>query len=208
MLNGSPIAARSSAPLSPGDRVEFADEMALYHRELRELWRDELRHRLLAGIVKLHQALPQDQIRKAFGREEIQSAVTEARVNGETGAAELEHSVPLDSEGGFPAESAAFVGGVDVVDGVLELSLWTIAAGAITLGVMQQIMRAFDRVEVSFQFLVNSWGTIVELLSIYKRLNAFEKQFKALAAEGRGDVGGDIGGGGMGGSEGGIGANA
>ena len=55
---------------------------------------------------KLHQALPQDQIRKAFGREEIQSAVTEARVNGETGAAELEHSVPLDSEGGFPAESA------------------------------------------------------------------------------------------------------
>jgi hypothetical protein len=129
MLNGSPIAARSSAPLSPGDRVEFADEMALYHRELRELWRDELRHRLLAGIVKLHQALPQDQIRKAFGREEIQAAVTEARVNGETGAAELEHSVPLDSEGGFPAESAAFVGGVDVADGVLELSLWTIAAG-------------------------------------------------------------------------------
>src|SRR5690606_9705197 len=84
----------------------------------------------------------------------------------------------------------------------------TIAAGAITLGVMQQIMRAFDRVEVSFQFLVNSWGTIVELLSIYKRLNAFEKQFKALAAEDRGDVGGDIGGGGMGGSEGGVGANA
>ena len=33
---------------------------------------------------------------------------------------------------------------------------------------------AFDRVENSFQFLVNSWGTIVELLSIYKRLHAFE----------------------------------
>jgi peptide/bleomycin uptake transporter len=60
----------------------------------------------------------------------------------------------------------------------------TIASGAITLGVMQQIMRAFDRVEVSFQFLVNSWSTIVELISIYKRLNAFEKQFKTQAAGG------------------------
>ena len=42
----------------------------------------------------------------------------------------------------------------------------TIVSGAITLGVLQQVMRAFDRVENSFQFLVNSWGTIVELLSI------------------------------------------
>jgi pSer/pThr/pTyr-binding forkhead associated (FHA) protein len=129
LLNGSPVAARSTALLSPGDRIEFADELALYHRALPELWRDELRNRLLAGIVKLHQALPQDRIRKAFGREEIEPAVTEARVNAETGAPEVEHSVPLDSGDGFPAESAAFVGGVDVVDGVLELSLWTIAAG-------------------------------------------------------------------------------
>jgi peptide/bleomycin uptake transporter len=43
----------------------------------------------------------------------------------------------------------------------------TIVAGAITLGVMQQILRAFDRVESSFQILVNSWSTIVELISIY-----------------------------------------
>lgn len=50
----------------------------------------------------------------------------------------------------------------------------TIVAGAITLGVMQQILRAFDRVESSFQFFVNSWATIVELMSIYKRLRAFE----------------------------------
>jgi peptide/bleomycin uptake transporter len=39
---------------------------------------------------------------------------------------------------------------------------------------MQQITRAFGRVESSFQYLVNSWTTIVELMSIYKRLNAFE----------------------------------
>ncbi len=50
----------------------------------------------------------------------------------------------------------------------------TLISGAITLGVMQQIIRAFGRVEGSFQYLVNSWTTIVELLSVYKRLKAFE----------------------------------
>ena len=50
----------------------------------------------------------------------------------------------------------------------------TIIAGGITLGVMQQTLRAFNRVENSFQYLVNSWTTIVELLSIHKRLQAFE----------------------------------
>ena len=51
----------------------------------------------------------------------------------------------------------------------------TIISAAVTLGVMQQIIRAFGRVENSFQFLVNSWTTIVELMSIYKRLAAFER---------------------------------
>jgi peptide/bleomycin uptake transporter len=50
----------------------------------------------------------------------------------------------------------------------------TIVAGGLTLGVMQQIVRAFGRVESSFQYLVTSWTTIVELISIYKRLRAFE----------------------------------
>jgi peptide/bleomycin uptake transporter len=50
----------------------------------------------------------------------------------------------------------------------------TIVAGALTLGVMNQTLRAFSRVESSFQFLVNSWSTIVKLISIYKRLRAFE----------------------------------
>ena len=50
----------------------------------------------------------------------------------------------------------------------------TIVSGTITLGVMQQIIRAFGRVESSFQYLVNSWTTIVELMSVYKRLKAFE----------------------------------
>lgn len=51
-----------------------------------------------------------------------------------------------------------------------------IVAGKITLGVMQQIIRAFSNVEQSFQFLVYSWTTIVELMSIYKRLKGFEQQ--------------------------------
>ncbi|NDC10305.1 MAG: transporter, partial [Oxalobacteraceae bacterium] len=52
----------------------------------------------------------------------------------------------------------------------------TVVSGAITLGAMQQIVRAFGRVEMSFQFLVRSWSTIVELISVYKRLRAFEAQ--------------------------------
>lgn len=50
----------------------------------------------------------------------------------------------------------------------------TIIAGAVTFGIIQQTVRAFSRVQASFQFLVNSWATIVELMSIYKRLAAFE----------------------------------
>ena len=39
---------------------------------------------------------------------------------------------------------------------------------------MNQILRAFGQVASSFQFLVNSWTTIIDLISIYKRLQAFE----------------------------------
>ena len=50
----------------------------------------------------------------------------------------------------------------------------TIVSGAITLGIMQRILNAFDQVRTSFQYLVNSWPTIVELLSIYKRLRGLD----------------------------------
>jgi peptide/bleomycin uptake transporter len=49
-----------------------------------------------------------------------------------------------------------------------------IVAGKLTLGVMTQVLNVFGQVRESFQYLVNSWTTIVELLSIYKRLRAFE----------------------------------
>ena len=60
---------------------------------------------------------------------------------------------------------------------VYILLIPTIVAGAaigFTFGVLQQILTAFNQVSNSFQYLVNSWTTIVELLSIYKRLAAFE----------------------------------
>jgi peptide/bleomycin uptake transporter len=50
----------------------------------------------------------------------------------------------------------------------------TLVAGKITLGTMNQILNAFHQVQSSFQYLINSWSTIVELLSIYQRLRSFE----------------------------------
>ena len=55
----------------------------------------------------------------------------------------------------------------------------TIVTGAITLGFVQQITRAFGRVEGSLQYLVKSWSTIVELISVWKRLTEFEKKLNS-----------------------------
>ena len=54
-----------------------------------------------------------------------------------------------------------------------------IVGGLISLGVMQQIIRAFGRVEGSMQFLIKSWPTIIELISVYKRLREYEAQIKS-----------------------------
>ncbi|EXE26927.1 protein sbmA [Acinetobacter sp. 907131] len=51
----------------------------------------------------------------------------------------------------------------------------SIAAGKMTLGLITQIGNVFDKVRESFQYLISSWKTIIELLSIYKRLRIFEK---------------------------------
>ena len=61
----------------------------------------------------------------------------------------------------------------------------TIVTGVVTLGFVQQIVRVFGRVESSLQYLVRSWSTIVELISVFKRLRAFENaiQPKTLVSE-------------------------
>jgi peptide/bleomycin uptake transporter len=53
-----------------------------------------------------------------------------------------------------------------------------IVSGAISLGVMQQILRAFGKVEGSMMYLFKSWSTVIELLSVYKRLREFEAKLK------------------------------
>src|SRR5690606_25113927 len=49
----------------------------------------------------------------------------------------------------------------------------SIVTGAITFGIFQQIMQAFGQVSDSFRFLMNSWTTIINLISIYQRLRGF-----------------------------------
>ena len=55
-----------------------------------------------------------------------------------------------------------------------------IVAGVVTLGVMQQIIRAFGRVEGSMQYLLKAWPTIIELASVYKRLREFENVINSI----------------------------
>jgi peptide/bleomycin uptake transporter len=50
----------------------------------------------------------------------------------------------------------------------------SILAGTITLGIYQQVQQAFGQVASSFQFFARAWTTIVELQSIYMRLQKFE----------------------------------
>ena len=50
----------------------------------------------------------------------------------------------------------------------------TIIAGKIAFGLFNQILNAFGQVKDSCQYLVNSWTTIIEMISIYRRLRAFE----------------------------------
>ena len=51
-----------------------------------------------------------------------------------------------------------------------------IVAGVVTLGVMQQIIRAFNKVEGSMQYILKAWPAIIELASVYKRLREFESK--------------------------------
>jgi peptide/bleomycin uptake transporter len=62
----------------------------------------------------------------------------------------------------------------------------TIAAGAITFGVFQQVRNAMSEVKGAMQYLVQSWPSIIDLLSIYKRLRIFE-----AAIEGKADIAAD-----------------
>lgn len=60
----------------------------------------------------------------------------------------------------------------------------SIVGGMLTFGLFQQVTNAFGQVEDSFKFLANSWTTIISLISVFKRLRAFESNIPtdAIAA--------------------------
>ena len=126
-LNRDPVRAQEERPLRPGDRIQLADELLLYHDTLDGLWLDELRFRLLSGFCILRIDLAEDKKRKSFGRDRLESAVTDAQLNPETLSITLNPTIDVEPGSGFPADSGAFVGNVMLEDGVLELSLWAIS---------------------------------------------------------------------------------
>jgi peptide/bleomycin uptake transporter len=73
----------------------------------------------------------------------------------------------------------------DVVVALLVM-VPTVAAGTITFGIFQQVRNAMGEVRDAMQYLVKSWPSIIDLLSIYKRLRIFE-----AAIEGQADIAAD-----------------
>ncbi|OEC88827.1 peptide antibiotic transporter SbmA [Acinetobacter sp. YK3] len=70
--------------------------------------------------------------------------------------------------------TASWYGQLDILYNLFVL-FPAIASGKLTLGLINQIGGVFGKVRESFQYLISSWKTIIELLSIHKRLKAFEK---------------------------------
>ena len=76
----------------------------------------------------------------------------------------------------FDATKWSFLQGMVVVPYIALAP--TIVSGAVTLGFVTQISRAFSKVAESMQYMVRSWSTIVELISIHKRLKEYEDAIK------------------------------
>ena len=76
----------------------------------------------------------------------------------------------------FNAVKWSYLQGMDIVPYIALAP--TIVSGVVTLGFVQQIIRAFSRVETSLQYLVRSWPIIVELISVHRRLREFERRLE------------------------------
>ena len=57
----------------------------------------------------------------------------------------------------------------------------SIVGGVMTLGLIQQITRAFGEVESSLQYILRSWGTLVELISVLRRLREYQRNIAEKA---------------------------
>lgn len=51
----------------------------------------------------------------------------------------------------------------------------SLITGVITLGIYQQISDALGQIQFALEFFVNGWSDIIELMSVYQRLHAFER---------------------------------
>ena len=140
-LNGEPLRPDVLYPLTPGSRIQIADELLLFHTSETLLWQDELRHRLLGRLIRLREDLPADRVQKSFGREETVPAVTIATVSGQTGDVRYEHVPEWDGSAGFGKDKALFVGGVSAESGQLELSLWAVSGGGGMTGRRASLLR-------------------------------------------------------------------
>jgi len=78
----------------------------------------------------------------------------------------------------FNAAKYSFIQGMVIVPYFVMAP--TIITGTITLGVVSQIGRAFNKVADSLQYLLRSWNQIVELMSVYKRLKEYELEIKKM----------------------------
>jgi len=161
-LNGRKMRARVPLLLGPGDRIQLADELLLFHTTLAGLWNAELRLRLLSSMIKMKVHLPQDFIRTSLGREEVVPAVSEAVINLEAGTVELTHSIEKDPGSGLFQEAAAFVGNVLLDDGELELSLWSIEDS----GSMTSRRASISRLKhTTLKIAVDDTGYVVDALT-------------------------------------------
>ena len=70
----------------------------------------------------------------------------------------------------------------------------SVLTGAITLGVMMQVVNAFSKVRESLSIFIRNWTTITELRSIHKRLKEFETNigYKGTKNENNEELGLDI----------------
>jgi hypothetical protein len=161
-LNGEALRARAPVPLAPGDRIQLADELLLFHTSIDELWRGELRLRLLSSMIRLNVHLPQDFTRKSLGQEEVVSVHSTAVIRLEGGTVELSHSVERDPSSGFVQETPAFVGNVVLDDGELELSLWAVEGN----GSMTSRRAAISRLKhTTLRVALDATGYVVSELS-------------------------------------------
>jgi hypothetical protein len=128
-LNDSLVLPGDPSLIAPGDLIQFASEVLVYHESKSELWKDVLRFTYLSKAVRLRVPVLQDFKVKTLGREKITTAVSRASVDPETGEVQMTYPEGTRRQAAFPAEEATFVCNVSMGEGEVRLSLWGLGRG-------------------------------------------------------------------------------